>query len=364
MIDTQNPSIHLSFLRHTVIILVLFVDTSGSGIWAQNCLDKEEKVFQYASITSTITTLQNWQEQQTVENIGKERLFQKKNGASNTRNEIILLVLLILLLLGVIFLIYREYTYKKRVQEELKKKEEKIYQQSLILKAQNKELEQFRYITSHDLQEPLNTISSFIDLLSEDYGSSFDETGKESLSFIRDASRRMKKLFNALLEYSRLGKTKERSTVNITNVLATLQNDFENILERTNTKIIVGALPIVKGVEVELRLLLQHLISNAIKFTKDGVIPEVTITAIRRNSRGNGLPEFYEFSVKDNGIGIPEMHKERIFLIFQRLHSTDTYQGIGMGLSYCKKIVESHGGNIWLESKENEGTTFYFTIPM
>ncbi|MFD2561283.1 YfiR/HmsC family protein [Aquimarina rubra] len=272
------------------------------------------------------------------------------------------LIALIIIVLTAGFFIYRNYLIKKKLNAVLEQKNIEIHEQSLILESKNKELEQFAYIASHDLQEPLNTISSFIGLISEDYGDSFDEVGKESLDFIKDASIRMKKLIDSLLEYSRLGRTKEFSDVNMNGVLEELRADFKNILERTNATIHSENLPVVKGNEIELRLLIQNLVSNGIKFTEENTIPEVYIAATNRESN-EGTKGFWEFSVKDNGIGIPEIHKDRIFAIFQRLHSREKYQGTGIGLAHCKKIVESHGGQIWLESEEGKGTTFYFTIP-
>ncbi len=273
------------------------------------------------------------------------------------------LIALIVLVLTVGFFIYRNYLNKKRLNSELKEKNKEIYDQSLILESKNKELEQFAYIASHDLQEPLNTISSFIGLIAEDYGDSFDEVGKESLKFIKDASIRMKKLIDSLLEYSRLGRTKDFSDVNMNKILNELKADFKNILERTKAKIQADNLPTVKGNPIELRLLLQNLVSNGIKFTNENTIPEIYVDAVQKNRTDDESKKYWEFSIKDNGIGIPEIHKNRIFDIFQRLHSREKYQGTGIGLAHCKKIVESHSGEIWLESEEGKGTTFYFTIP-
>ncbi|WP_299212208.1 YfiR/HmsC family protein [uncultured Aquimarina sp.] len=273
------------------------------------------------------------------------------------------LIALILLVLTVGFFIYRNYLNKKRLSSELKEKNKEIQEQSLILESKNKELEQFAYIASHDLQEPLNTISSFIGLITEDYGDSFDEVGKESLDFIKDASIRMKKLIDSLLEYSRLGRTKDFSDVDMNKILGELKGDFKNVLERTNAKIHANNLPTVTGNPIELRLLLQNLVSNGIKFTNENTIPEIYIDAVQKRSTDDESKKYWEFSIKDNGIGIPEIHKNRIFDIFQRLHSREKYQGTGIGLAHCKKIVESHSGEIWLESEEGKGTTFYFTIP-
>ncbi len=295
----------------------------------------------------------------------QKKVLEQQNLEINTQKKInLLLVALIILALGASFIIYRGYLTKKRFNIELEKKNRAIHEQSIELEAKNKELEQFAYIASHDLQEPLNTISSFIGLIAEDYGDSFDEVGKESLAFISDASKRMKNLIDALLEYSRLGRSREYKNVDCNIVLQELQDDLKKIIEETNANITIGKLPVVKGSEIELRLLFQNLISNAIKFRDAKTIPKIDISCTKRGNSKEKVNSFWQFSVKDNGIGIPEEHKERIFAIFQRLHSRDQYQGTGIGLAHCKKIVESHGGEIWLESKEGKGSTFHFTIPV
>lgn len=276
--------------------------------------------------------------------------------------------LLLSILVGFIFLgsilLYWGYSLKKKLSKELQEKNDKIQRQSADLESKNKELEQFAYIASHDLQEPLNTISSFIGLISDDYSDSFDEVGKDSLAFIKNASERMKRLIDGLLEYSRLGRTKDFSSVNLNHLIKEIKEDFVVILEKTGAVIHVKDIPKVHGSELELRLLLQNLISNAIKFTEEGVAPVITISAVKELNTDDKSKDFWKFAVKDNGIGIPEKHKDRIFAIFQRLHSRDRYQGTGIGLAHCKKIIKSHGGSIWLESEEGVGTTFYFTIPL
>lgn len=274
----------------------------------------------------------------------------------------ILTILLFLILIGAI-LLYRGFVQKKKLNKDLRFKNQEINKQAEELQSKNKELEQFAYIASHDLQEPLNTISSFIGLIDEEYGDSFDDEGKESLIFIKDASIRMKRLIDALLEYSRLGRSKDFAEVDMSEVLEELRSDFRNVLERSKAKIYAEKLPVVKGNHIELRLLIQNLVSNGIKFTEEGVIPEIRISAKKNHNQNKDASVHWQFMVKDNGIGIPEKHQDRIFAIFQRLHSREKYQGTGIGLAHCKKIVESHGGKIWIKSKEGEGTTFYFTIP-
>ena len=282
---------------------------------------------------------------------------------SQKKINLLLLIIIILVAMGSVF-IYTNYLRKNRINKELALKNNEISSQAKELESKNKELEQFAYIASHDLQEPLNTISSFIGLIEEEYEEHFDEMGKESMAFIKEASGRMKKLIHALLQYSRLGREKELEKVDCDLVLENIKKDLGEVLQKTKAIINVDQLPVLNGVEVELRLLFQNLISNGIKFRRKDTVPLIHVTARRlyeeNNNRGKGV---WEFAIKDNGIGIAKEHQDRIFAIFKRLHSREEYEGTGIGLAHCKKIVESHGGTIWLTSEPNEGSVFYFTIP-
>ncbi|WGD34269.1 YfiR/HmsC family protein [Olleya sp. YS] len=288
-------------------------------------------------------------------------LKQKDSTIVNQKTTNTLLIALVGLALFAALLIYRSYLSKKKLSKALEVKNAAIQKQSLELESKNDELEQFAYIASHDLKEPLITISSLINMLVEENHDKFDDEGKMTLDYITESSNRMQKLIDAILQYSRLGKSKTITDVDCNTIVTILKDDLKNVIDRTNTKIITSNLPTVKGAELELRLLFQNLISNGIKFTKKETTPIITIDCIRKTD--NALNDFWEFSIKDNGIGIPEKHKERIFSIFQRLHSREEYEGTGIGLAHCKKIVEAHGGRIWLESVVNKGSTFYFTIP-
>ncbi len=290
-------------------------------------------------------------------------ILEQQASEINAQKKInILLISIVAIVLLASLVIYRNYLMKKRLNRALQKKNKEIHLQSLELESKNKELEQFAYIASHDLQEPLNTISSFINLITEDYGDSFDDVGKESLIFIQDASVRMKNLIDALLRYSRLGRSREFSDVDCNTILDELQKDLKIRIEDSGAQIITEDLPVVTGSTIEIRLLFQNLISNGIKFRAAGVTPKISISSHKKTNTEESK-DYWEFSVKDNGIGIPDQHKERIFAIFQRLHSREDYEGTGIGLAHCKKIVESHGGEIWLESTEGKGSIFYFTIP-
>lgn len=237
------------------------------------------------------------------------------------------------------------------------KKEEDLIKYSQQLEYKNSELEQFAYIASHDLQEPLHTVMSFTNLLSEKYSDKIDDTGKQSFDFMLEATNRMKKLITGLLEYSRIGRELKDEDIEVNQCLENIQNDMKSKIEEENVGVVVHPnLPAIKGNPTEIRLLFQNLISNAIKFKKEDENCSIEI-GCEPNVQWN------KFYVKDNGIGIDEQYKEKIFVIFQRLHTRDQYKGTGIGLSHCKKIVELHGGKIWFESTLDKGTTFYFTFP-
>ena len=221
----------------------------------------------------------------------------------------------------------------------------------------NRDLEQFVYIASHDLQEPLLTISNFIELIKMEYGEQLkeDQQAASYIDFIANASQRLRGLIKGLLDYSRIGKQRLNSTVDFNVLLNTVLEDMEATISAADATITYDNIPVGNGFETELRQLFQNLISNAIKFKREGVPPVVHISAERE---GN----FMRFTVRDNGIGFDARYAEKIFMIFQRLHNRNEYEGNGIGLAHCKKIVEMHKGSIWVESERGAGSTFYFTI--
>lgn len=223
------------------------------------------------------------------------------------------------------------------------------------LEYKNKELEQFVYIASHDLQEPLRTLKSFSSLLIENQSDQLDEDGILSLNFISDSASRMSALIKDLLDYSRIGRDRNLNTINCNELIKTVTGDLKNTIDRNNTTLGIGELPTIKGYPTELRLLFQNLITNAIKFQDANNKPYITIKASR-------LTDGWQFAVTDNGIGIKKEYQKKIFIIFQRLHSQNEYAGTGIGLAHCLKIVEMHGGKIWVESEPGKGSTFFFTI--
>lgn len=298
-------------------------------------------------------------------NSQKKILSQQKKELNTTKTQAIIAFVVAGLMCLLAFFIFRSNRLKKRLNKELILKNTAIQQKTEALGAKNIEMEQFAYIASHDLQEPLNTISSFIQLLNEDYKDSMDEIGKQSVVYIGEASRRMKVLIMSLLEYSRLGNAGDLELVDCNSVLVNLQKDLKELMDSSKTKLTASNLPSILGNKIEIRLLFQNLISNGIKFMPKGKIPEIKISCKKEiyQSTNNNRQISYKFFVTDNGIGIKEKHIEKIFAIFQRLHNSEEYKGTGIGLAHCKKIVESLGGEIGVISEENKGSTFWFTIP-
>ncbi|NTU41600.1 MAG: PAS domain-containing protein [Nitrospirales bacterium] len=224
------------------------------------------------------------------------------------------------------------------------------------LETSNKELQQFAYVASHDLQEPLRMISSYTQLLEKRYKDKLDADGLEFISYAVDGAVRMQRLINDLLDYSRVGTREQPFEIVYTELILTqvLQN-LSMVIEENNVAITHENLPSVMGDLFQLRQLFQNLITNAIKFKAEEP-PQIHISAVKREKD-------WLFSFRDNGIGIDPRYRERIFLIFQRLHTREVYPGTGIGLAICKKIVERHGGSIWVESEPGKGATFHFTIP-
>jgi len=228
------------------------------------------------------------------------------------------------------------------------------------LERSNAELQQFAYVASHDLQEPLRTIASYLQLLKRRYaGRVLDEGADEYIAFAVDGAKRMQTLIQAVLAYSRVGTHgKDFAPTDTHALVAGALANLEARLAETGARVTVaGDLPTVWGDDTQLGQLFQNLIGNALKFTRPGETSAVAITAERRE-------EEWAFAVRDNGIGLPPEQAERIFGMFQRLHARDEYEGAGIGLAVCKRIVERHGGRIWVESRPGEGATFLFTLPV
>ncbi len=224
-----------------------------------------------------------------------------------------------------------------------------------IMEEKNKELEQFTYIASHDLQEPLRSITSFIELFQQEYQGVFDENAQTYFEFVLQSTGRMKELIKGLLDYSRIGKQMIIRKEDLNEIMRNVLHDLTNSIEKNKATVTYDELPSIYASGLHLRILFQNLIANSLKFNKPGVRPAVHISAKQDTTH-------WTFCVKDNGIGMDTKYQEKIFTIFQRLHTKDTYEGTGIGLAHCKKIAQLHDGKIWFESEPGEGTEFYFTI--
>ncbi len=250
-----------------------------------------------------------------------------------------------------LFILSTDITERKRAEKELEARNRKLLMQ-------NRELEQFAFIASHDLQEPLRTIKSFSELLLRKLGAGSDKDVNTYLGFITESAERMTELIKGLLEYSRIGREKQSgATVNCNQIVAEALADLSAAIQESGAEITVEKLPVLKGHAREVRQLFQNLVGNAIKFRRRDVAPRIVISAEPQDIR------YWRFTVRDNGIGVAQEHRDRIFVIFQRLHKRGEYPGTGIGLAHCKKIVEMHGGEIGVESSPGAGSSFYFTLP-
>lgn len=232
--------------------------------------------------------------------------------------------------------------------------ESKAMEQELM--RSNAELEQFAYVASHDLAEPLRSITGFSQLLQKRHGEKLDGEAHEFLSFIVDGTERMRELIDGLLSYSRVGRAEiDRESVDCQLVMRRTIDSLRASIEEKQASFSAENLPTVSGDATLIQRLFQNLLANALKFT-NGEAPRVVVTAGERSG-------FWCFTVRDNGIGIEPQYAERVFGMFQRLHGRESYPGTGIGLAVCKRIVERHGGSIWVEPGEAGGSAFHFTLP-
>ncbi|WP_414636288.1 sensor histidine kinase [Actinophytocola sp.] len=240
---------------------------------------------------------------------------------------------------------------------ELHRAHELLDARTQALQRSNSDLEQFAYVASHDLQEPLRKVASFCQLLQRRYAGSLDERGEQYIEFAVDGAKRMQVLINDLLAFSRVGRRSgEQTVVDTAELFAAAVGNLEPVIEDTGARITHSGLPRVRGEASLLTAVFQNLISNALKFHGEAA-PQVRVDAVRNGGE-------WEFSVTDNGIGIEAEYADRIFVIFQRLHPKNAYPGTGIGLAMCRKIIEHHGGRIWLDTESGgAGTRFRFTLP-
>lgn len=250
---------------------------------------------------------------------------------------------------GTILLAIEDITDRRRVEEELSRRADELARS-------NAELERFAYVASHDLQEPLRIVASYTQLLSRRYQGQLDSDADEFIAYIVDGAVRMKQLINDLLAYSRLStQAKEFEPVDCQAILSQALINLGMAIEESGAVVTHDPLPTILGDSFQIGQLFQNLIGNAIKFRSD-LPPRIHLSSKEKENKRL-------FSVRDNGIGIEPEYNDRIFIIFQRLHGRGEYPGTGIGLAICRKIVERHGGTIWVESALGKGSTFYFTIP-
>ena len=220
----------------------------------------------------------------------------------------------------------------------------------------NADLERYAYLASHDLQEPIRAVASFTQLLALEYADKLDSNAREYIGYVVEGAKRMQALINQLLDYSRLGtRRKPFALVDCRKIYETAVANLKVAIDESGAVLTSADLPQVMGDSVQLIQVFQNLLANAIKFRRCHG-PQVHVRAEPKDKE-------WQFAVRDNGIGIDSRNFDRLFVIFQRLHHRDEYPGTGIGLAVCKKIVDLHGGRIWVESKPGEGSTFYFTIP-
>ena len=246
---------------------------------------------------------------------------------------------------------------RKLSETRLKELNENLRKNSKKLATSNAELERFAYVASHDLQEPLRMVTGFLTQIETKYDSLLDDKGKQYIHFAVDGARRMRQIIMDLLEFSRIGLTRDSiEEIDLKLLLKEIVLLYSKIIEETRAKVLFDDLTMIKAFRVPLFQIFQNLIGNALKYQKGDVPPVIIISGRERD-------DHWQYSIQDNGIGIQTEYFEKIFILFQRLHNKDEYSGTGMGLAICKKLVENMGGSIWLHSEEGKGSNFFFTIP-
>ncbi len=236
-----------------------------------------------------------------------------------------------------------------------KKAEEDLIHYNEELSRSNKELEQFAYIASHDLQEPLRMVSSYVQLLQRRYQDNLDNDAREFIAYAVDGAARMKTLINDLLNYSRIGRNLEYRDVDLNLILQEVQRNLATRIRESKAEIVISSLPHIHTDYTQMVQLFQNMLSNALKFQRKDVVPRIELHAERQGKK-------WLFTLQDNGIGIDEQYAEQIYVVFRQLHDRGQYSGTGIGLATVKKIIEHNGGKIWFESELGRGTTFYFTL--
>lgn len=249
-----------------------------------------------------------------------------------------------------------DITYRKSYEESLKTLNADLKARARELELTNAELEQFAYVASHDLQEPLRMVTGFMEQLEKKYGNDFDERAKTYIEFATGGAKRMKRIITDLLEFSRAGKFEQTDdVVDLNSVLEDYKNLRRSLISETKAKIVHEKLPVIYTAKAPLAQIFHNLLDNALKYVRPDRVPHIEVACSEKEDR-------FEFSVKDNGIGIDPEYFDKVFVLFHRLHNHDEYSGTGMGLAIVKKNVESLGGEVWLTSEPDEGSVFFFTV--
>ncbi|HSU51156.1 MAG TPA: ATP-binding protein, partial [Segetibacter sp.] len=250
----------------------------------------------------------------------------------------------------------QDLTERKSHENMLQNLNNSLEKRARELAESNGELERFAYVASHDLQEPLRMVTSFLQLLEKRYKDKLDNKAHEYITYAVDGAERMKQLILDLLEYSRVNSSKaEVEEVDVNEIIESMQLTYKTFLIQTKGTINYTTLPVVKGNKTQILQLFQNVIGNAIKY-RSNMPPVINVSYEEEKA-------FYKFVISDNGIGIDSKFFNKIFIIFQRLHNREEYSGTGIGLAICKKIIDKHGGRIWVDSDPGKGSTFYFTLP-
>ncbi|MFQ5650071.1 MAG: ATP-binding protein [bacterium] len=328
-----NRSFYTTFGLAPEKTLNQFLGALGHGEW-----NEPELLVQLKQIITAEGLLENYEVTQSFNGVGAKTLLlsARRINQKDVQTNLILLAMF-------------DVTEQNLAQQELARRADELARS-------NAELEQFAYIASHDLQEPLRMVSSYCQLLKRRYQDKLDADANEFIEFAVDGAKRMQTLINDLLEYSRVGTCGQPfQPTDCGKVVEQALDNLRLSIDDCEARIQKSRMPMVLADEIQLVQLFQNLVANALKFRK-GKAPDIAIKARRKNGT-------WIFSVKDTGIGIEQEFLQRIFVIFQRLHNPRNYPGTGIGLAICKKIVERHGGQIWVESKVGKGSTFCFTLP-
>jgi signal transduction histidine kinase len=324
-----------------------------------------------SSMTDILLTIGKMKSQEQLLMHQRQRASQELADHSTIAIIIAIICITIFIVTATVILL-NEYKQKAAIEQELLLSQQLLNNKVNELDSSNKELEQFAYIASHDLQEPLRKIITFNERIMQKFPADIDPAMKDYLNRTIHAAERMKILIDDLLDFSRVTRVEvEKSPVNFKVVIDSIRDNLEVQIKKSHAKLIVNhPFPVIYGDKGQLTRLFQNLVTNAIKFTAPGVVPTIEFSFETAGKKDlEQLPslsmhsEYHKITVKDNGIGFDEIYKDKIFVIFQRLHGRSEYEGTGIGLSICKKIAEKYQGQITVKSEEGKGSEFYVYFP-